>query len=60
MTLSCPHSKLRFPASSSKLCQNWLRHCMRQQLSTDTVKAIRKVLGTLMRLWKHHSAQART
>ena len=58
-----PHSEHRFPAPSSKLCQNWLYTTtgalfISAQLSTDAISALRKV-WVLIRLWKHHSVQAR-
>ena len=57
------HSEHRFPAPSSKLCQNWLRHCTEGghslsplKLSTDAVSAFRKFW--VQRLWKQHKTQA--
>ena len=55
------HSEHRFPASSSKRCQNWLRHwrgtrCLSPGSCPPTRSAPSERL--LIRLWKQRNAQA--
>ena len=53
------HAEHRFPAPSSKLCQNLLRHwrcTLYLRAATEAVSALRKA-SVLIRLWKQHSAQ---
>ena len=55
------HSEHRFPAPSSKLCHNWLRHwkgILAQRRCQHPLKGLDSIL--LIRLWQQHSVKART